>query len=173
MSAMWHRVATSFPLFDAVEQQIHAYDSRFPRHIPDVSSGRLILASDYGGSHRESRYDVTSVFITCEVAWHAWEDQRQNVRHAFRLKDRRMSYQKLNDVRKVRALTAFLTAASSARGLLFSLAINKSLPSAFDADTTNYSKDPRLERTRRPEPRPRCPTPRTRCPSFGHARPRL
>lgn len=62
----------------------------------------------------------------------------------FRLQRRRMAYKKLGDKQKARALGPFLNAINNVESLLCSIAINKALPSMFDADSTKYATDSQL-----------------------------
>ncbi len=146
---MWNGVNATLDAAKTLDTHFARLESRSPGFLPDFrQAARLIVASDYSGAHESSRYDVFSCIITSESAFVRWNITRKQIRQAFRLHDRRISYTKLNDAQKVRALGAFLNTASSMSGLLCCLAINKDLPSFFHANGLEYFKDPQLDEWR-------------------------
>lgn len=102
----------------------------------------LLAASDYAGSSRQ--YDVIGCVVTSYRAWEGWESLRRQIRQNFRLGVRRISYTKLNDKHKMRALGAFLQAVSTVEGVLCCVAVNKTVPSFVDPDGTQYANAPEL-----------------------------
>src|SRR5215213_10016159 len=146
---MWNRVpglTDAFKVFGTIENLIADRHEREPQSLPDLThDDTLIAASDYSGTHPDSAYDVITCILTTEVGWRQWESLRSEVRHTYRLDRRRVAYTKLNDNRKVRALAPFLQAANRAEGLLCSLAVEKTLPSAFSADGTAWAASPALD----------------------------
>lgn len=143
---MWNPVSSSFPVVQAIETHIRTQTTAYPRVMPDLTEGgMLIAASDYAGSHRDGRYDVIGCVVTSRAAWERWEGLRRRVRQTYRLGVRRISYTKLNDRHKLRALSPFLQAISTVEGVICCVAINKALPSFFDAAGTQYVTDPKLD----------------------------
>ncbi len=146
---MWNGVNATLDAVKALDAHFIRLESRSPGLLPDFRrAARLIVASDYSGAHEASDYDVFACIITSEAAFARWDAARKQVRHVFRLGDRRISYTKLNDAQKVRALGAFLNTVGAIDGLLCCLAINKKLPSLFNASGTEWVHDPRLDEWR-------------------------
>jgi hypothetical protein len=146
---MWNGVNATLDAVKALDAHFERVESQSPGFLPDFrGASRLIIASDYSGAHESSDYDVFACIITSEAAFVRWDLARKRVRQAFRLGDRRISYTKLNDAQKVRALGPFLNTVDGMLGLLCCLAINKSLPSLFNAIGLEYTKDSRLDEWR-------------------------
>lgn len=148
---MWNSVTTSFKFLQGLDQHVRLQSTAYPRTLPDLSDGgMLIAASDYTGTQRQ--YDVIGCVVTSHRAWERWDEERRRVRQMYRLGARRISYTKLNDKHKLRALGPFLQAITRAEGLLCCVAINKAIPSFVDADGTEYAKDPQLDNWRHWKP---------------------
>jgi hypothetical protein len=96
----------------------------------------LVVTSDYGGSHRQSSYEVYSVLLGDLMYCNAWRDARLGVRAGFLADGRRMSYKGLNDRQRRRALIPFLGAADLIPGLCISLAVSKSVDTLFERDVS-------------------------------------
>src|SRR5256885_2787801 len=83
-----------------------------PSLIPDLSSDRSIfIFSDYSGAQRHYQTYAFYVFGRSGADYFNWA--RKALRHDFRLGKRRMSFKRLNDRVKLRALSAFLDIAGA------------------------------------------------------------
>ena len=71
--------------------------------------------------------------MTSLESWSEWEQQRLQVRQEHLSDSRRMSFKRLGDAQRRRALGPLLDAANSLHGLSFSVALNKKCESAFAA----------------------------------------
>ena len=97
--------------------------------LPDLRRDPcLVLASDYGGEHKESKYHVFAYLIADRpgILRH-WDHARKKIRRDFLGNQRRISYKTLGDGMKRRALIPFLKAANTINGLLFCVAFDKSV----------------------------------------------
>jgi hypothetical protein len=131
---MWNNVTSPVGVLQVVNAKIAATCAANPFQLPDFSrSSALVLASDYSGEHQSSPYVVFTFIVTSGDALAVWENERQIVRHQHRLRGRRMSYTKLRDNVKSRALPAFLSAMGRFDALICSVAVNKEITSIFDA----------------------------------------
>lgn len=102
--------------------------------LPEFSGHRLVVSSDYGGSHTGSAFDVYSILIGDLSLCGEWFEARSGIRNQFLRNDRRMSYKTLNDRQRQRALGPFLAAADLIPGLCVSLAVSKNVGSLFQKD---------------------------------------
>jgi hypothetical protein len=134
-SGKWNSVpAGSRTVFGLLAKEFSRLDSTYENSLPDLSNSRtLLLGSDYSGEGGDAPYLVYSLILTSMEAWGAWERTRLQVRKEHFSDSRRMSFKKLGDGQRQRALLPILTAANSLEGLVFSLAINKRCPSLFEA----------------------------------------
>jgi len=87
----------------------------------------MLIASDYSGTDKKSRYHVTTILCTDMEASSRWELLRREVRRQYVADGRRMSYKALNDQNRARALIPFLSAAEYLHGLCLVIIVNKSI----------------------------------------------
>lgn len=100
--------------------------------LPDFSDATtLLLASDYSGESPPAPYLVYSFLLGSLESWAEWEPKRLGVRHEYLSDARRMSFKKLGDPQRRRALLPLLEAANWITGLSFSVAIKKTCQSPF------------------------------------------
>jgi hypothetical protein len=97
------------------------------------ASPALIVVSDYSGQHPSSDCFAYSFLVTTPRAWKTWEPQRQRVRVGLGLERRTMSYKRLGDAKRRKALPAFLQAADCLDGLLVTFLIRPAVGTVFDA----------------------------------------
>jgi hypothetical protein len=84
----------------------------------------LLVFSDYGGSHKEAKFDVSSFLITSPAGLTDFNARRSRIRAA-QLGERRISYKSLGDRVRLQSLGDFLEATDALLGLLVSFAIDK------------------------------------------------
>jgi hypothetical protein len=126
-------------VFDALNENFVRIDGSHKSSIPDFSNCEsLLVGSDYSGEERDAPYTVYSFLFVCLESWGAWEPERLEIREKFLSDSRRMSFKKMNDSQRRRALSPLLDAANSLSGLSFSVAIDKKCKSLF-------SKSPPLD----------------------------
>lgn len=95
--------------------------------MPRLAGETLLIASDYSGSDRRSKYEVYSFLITSPYEWHPWRELRAAVREEYLRDGRRLSFKALNDRRRQVALPHFLQAALALPGLCLTLIVDKSI----------------------------------------------
>jgi hypothetical protein len=131
---LWNAVPTlegTLPYI--VNNEMSRICSSFPNALPDMrSSSTLLLGSDYSGECSGSSYNVYSFLLTSIESWAQWEPERIKIRERHLTQSRRMSFKKLNDGQRRRALLPFLNAANGLNGISLSLAINKKCISFFE-----------------------------------------
>ena len=121
-------------VFGVLANQFEMMDRKYAKSLPDLRASKTLLCgADYSGEDRASPYVVYSLLLTSIESWANWEPNRLNVRRQHFSDSRRMSFKRLNDKQRSRALLPILTAANSLDGLIFSLAISKQCVSVFAA----------------------------------------
>jgi hypothetical protein len=92
-----------------------------------ISGPTMYIASDYSGANKSSAYH-TSVILCADLNESSdWLFLRQKVRQDYLADGRRMSYKRLSDRQRARALAPFLSAADHIHGLCFVAIINKKI----------------------------------------------
>lgn len=95
------------------------------------SQGTLLMFSDYGGAHKEARFEVLSFLVTTAPGIEVFNANRRRLRKGSLGSERRMAYKALNDKVRMRSLPAFLEAVNQIEGLLVNFAIDKRVISWF------------------------------------------
>jgi len=107
---------------------------------PTISGPTMLIASDYSGTDKKSRYLVTAI-VCCDMeASSDWEISRRSIRRLHLPDGRRMSYKALNDVKRSRALAPFLSAAEFIHGLCLVVIVNKSIRHLCLNNASDYQK---------------------------------
>ncbi len=124
---MWRGLAPTGPdLATAISDEIGAASISIERSIQLIRrSDAMLVFSDYGGAHKDARYEVMSFLVTTQEGISAFLDERRRLRDGPLGTRRRMAYKSLNDEVRLRSLPAFLEAADQLAGLLISFAVEK------------------------------------------------
>ncbi|GAA0478659.1 hypothetical protein Aca07nite_74710 [Actinoplanes capillaceus] len=100
----------------------------------------LLLFSDYGGAHKEAKFEVLSFLVTTVPGVREFDTERRRLRAGGLGTERRMAYKSLNDKVRMRNLGAFGSAANLLPGLLVNFAIDKRsidrVGEGYQSDTT-------------------------------------
>jgi hypothetical protein len=89
------------------------------------SAPSLLMFSDYGGAHKQARYEVLSFLVSTVHGLESFDAERRRLRECSLGSERRMSYKALNDRMRMRSLRTYLAAADQLQGLLVSFALDK------------------------------------------------
>lgn len=125
--AIWRSVpAPARTIFEVLNREFEDLEKAHEGSLPDLRKAQtLLVGSDYSGESGGSSYCVYSFLLTSADAWLAWESKRLEVRKWCFSDLRRMSFKRLGDKQRKRALGPLLEAADCLEGLSFSAAINK------------------------------------------------
>ncbi|QNN24166.1 hypothetical protein HED60_18455 [Planctomycetales bacterium ZRK34] len=100
------------------------------------NSPTLMCISDYSGEHPTGRWNIASFLLLNPDKCIDWEYARQHLRSKWFRDGRRMSYKKLNDIQRRRALLDFLIAADQIDGVCVTFAVDKSIETLFTEDSS-------------------------------------
>lgn len=120
---------------NVVNRVFKMLDMRGPRALPCFDGAtRLLVGSDYGGQHADSRYESPAFVVADGTALGPWFDARERFRETHLPDGRRMSFKSLNDRLRAAALPDFLSAADLIPGLLLVVLFDKRIGSIFASD---------------------------------------
>ncbi|MBK1622258.1 hypothetical protein CKO32_01635 [Afifella marina DSM 2698] len=85
----------------------------------------MVLASDYSGQHKEASHEAYSFLITTDEALIRWLPSLSEFRGQWLPDGRRISFKKLNEPVRWRALPAFLETVSELEGNLITILVDK------------------------------------------------
>lgn len=112
------RARTLWPWGYSIQKIIAASEPK-PRE-----THHLLFASDYGGSHARARH-LIYCYLVVKGGGHQWQSAIRTARRDH-MQDRRvMSYKRLNDPVRQKALVSFLQAAADLDGHLVAIAVDK------------------------------------------------
>ena len=106
-------------------------ESKFPKLLAPVTDGTLVVASDYSGQHKQASHEAYSFLTTTDLALKGWLPSLKAFREEWLPDNRRMSFKRLNEPVRWRALPAFLQLASALGGNLFTVLVDRRVGSFF------------------------------------------
>jgi hypothetical protein len=122
---------------DDVVAPLQSLITEFQDAYPEASTairqcGAVIIGSDIGGCHPQSRHLVmTFVLVACDSSFGAWRAECKELRAKYIPDGRRISFKGLNDALKRRALPPFLHASDQLNGVLVSVIVDKGIGQLF------------------------------------------
>jgi hypothetical protein len=120
-----------YGVMDSMSSTIAKIERTEGDFLPDLrEDSELALVSDYAGEHRRARFQVLSYLLADRPGiLRTWDDKRRAIRFKYLKDGRRLEFKSLGDRNKQKALGPFLSAASSINGVLFCVAIEKTIKS--------------------------------------------
>ena len=141
----WHVEEPALRLMNLVSRSIANFESKYRGGLPDMrTAARMIIASDYGGDHKDAPYEAMCLLVASAPSVGDWQHRRQQVRSSYLPDGRRLSYKGLNDEKKRKALFPFLSAANGLHGAIVAVLIDKRLQSLFQSQDRLSDDDPEL-----------------------------
>jgi hypothetical protein len=102
----------------SLSDSLSVVEDKHPDLLVPVTEGTMIVASDYSGQHKEATHEAYSFLIVTDSALAEWLPILGIFRERWLPDGRRMSFKKLNESVRWRALPAFLETVGSLRGNL-------------------------------------------------------
>src|SRR5258708_39165384 len=101
-------------MLNTISETIRAEEWRNPQLLSSVRFGAsLVIATDYGGEHQAARYrSISFILAEQQFLWY-WNDLRKEIRKTILMDSRRLSYKRLTEARRARALVPFLRATNT------------------------------------------------------------
>ena len=134
MGNNWKSVETpSGTILSRINESFVELSKSCHQSFPNLrNSDTLLITSDYSGDSADYPYYVFSFLITTIDAWNLWETERKKIREACFSDKRRMTFKKLSDQQRQKALPLYLKSANQLKGISFSVVIDKKCHSFFD-----------------------------------------
>jgi hypothetical protein len=119
-------------LMDSMSAAIAGVERAKIDFLPDLRrASDLVLSSDYSGEHAAATHHVLSFLLADRPGILGWEPERRAIRRRFLGDGRRIAFKGLADRQKQKAIGPFLASASSINGILFCVAVEKSISSLY------------------------------------------
>lgn len=96
----------------SLNDAIHVMEAKYPDTLASVADRAMIIASDYSGQHKGATHEAYSFLVTTDLALKEWLPSLRAFRERWLPDNRRLSYKKLNEPVRWRALPNFLAMAS-------------------------------------------------------------
>jgi hypothetical protein len=125
-----------------MSDQIADLATHFPALVPDLSTAeRIVIASDYGGQHDLPSHRSYAMLLADSMSIDSWDAGRVSVRERHLTDGRRMSYKKLTESLRWKALPEFLQAADELKGVLMTVLVDRRIESVLSPDVTKFIRD--------------------------------
>jgi hypothetical protein len=120
-----------YGLMDTMSSIIAKIERMEGNFLPDLRTDpNLAMASDYSGEHKKAEFHVLSYLLADRPGiLQRWDHERRVIRQKFLQDGRRIAFKSLGDGKKQKALGPFLSSACSINGVLFCIAIEKTIKS--------------------------------------------
>jgi hypothetical protein len=109
----------------SLSDSLRIVEAKHPDLLVPVTDGTMIVASDYSGQHKEASHEAYSFLVTADQALKEWLPLLGAFRERWLPDNRRISFKKLNEPARWRALPAFLETAGKLSGNLFTILIDR------------------------------------------------
>jgi hypothetical protein len=104
-------------------------DARYPGVLRQVSDGVMVLASDYSGQHKEATHESYSFLVTTDKEVDAWLPLRREFRQRWLPDGRRLSFKRLSDSVRWKALRPYLATIANLRGNILTFLVDRRVQS--------------------------------------------
>jgi hypothetical protein len=114
---------------DVLGRGVERHESDFPGSLPNLRGcSKLCALIDWGGQDRTAKFSSLAILLADEPGCESWYRLREQVRRNHLPDERRLSYKSLSDRVRQRALLPFLVAADEIPGLLFTILVDRDIP---------------------------------------------
>lgn len=110
-------------------------DWRYPGLLQPVSDGIMVVASDYSGQHQGATHEAYSFLVTTDHALVEWEPIWRAFRNRWLPDGRRISFKRLGERVRWRALLPFLDVAGMIRGNVITILIDRRIQHFMEGGT--------------------------------------
>lgn len=106
-----------------------------PDSLPDFrATSKVLVACDYSGDAKHYRFRSLSVLIADACELELWDRLRTRLRRECFREPRRIAFKSIRERQRAAALVPFLRAANTLPGILFTLLVDKHIPTVFRCD---------------------------------------
>ena len=120
----------AFSLSDAVV----ALEEANPGVLVPLDHGRMVMASDYSGQHKNASHESYSFVVTSEEDLRCWLPALRGFRDTWLPDGRTLSFKKLNEPVRWRAVPAFLSTVGKLTANLITVMVAREVGSFFGGD---------------------------------------
>lgn len=109
----------------SLSDSLSILEQKYPNLLVPVTTGEMIVASDYSGQHKEASHEAYSFVITTDQAMRDWLPALEAFRERWLPDNRRISFKRLNEPVRRRALPAFLETVDKLDGNLITILVDR------------------------------------------------
>ncbi|MDR3497888.1 MAG: hypothetical protein P4L72_01535 [Parvibaculum sp.] len=125
MSVWRHFADSDAGYLFSLSDSLRIAEAKYPDLLVPVADGTLIIASDYSGQHKAATHEAYAFLVTTDRTLRAWLPLLQEFRERWLPDSRRISFKKLNEPVRWRALPAFLNTVGKLNGNLITILVDK------------------------------------------------
>ncbi|MBS0532482.1 MAG: hypothetical protein JSR72_00355 [Proteobacteria bacterium] len=109
----------------SLSDSLRIVEAKNPGLLVPVADGAMIVVSDYSGQHKEATHEAYSFLITTDLMLAKWLPSLAAFRKEWLPDGRRISFKKLNEPVRWRALPAYLDIANNLHGNIITILVDR------------------------------------------------
>lgn len=124
--SIWRPMAdTGAGYLFSLSDSLSILERKYPNMLIPVTGDVMVVASDYSGQHKEATHEAYSFIVTTNEDLEGWLPLLREFRESWLPDNRRISFKKLNEPVRWRALPAFLETAGKLSGNLITILVDR------------------------------------------------
>ena len=120
-----------------LSEALRVYESNNPGILHVMDQSPMWVASDYSGQHKEASHETYTFLVTSEVLLRKWLPQLREFRQRHLPDGRRLSFKRLNDNIRWKALPMYLNTMGNLEGSIITIMVDKRVGSFFFGGPAN------------------------------------
>jgi len=130
MTSVWQPIQDSNAGYMySLSDSVRIYEANNPDLLYPITGNKMIIASDYSGQHKEATHESYSFLITSDINLMEWLPRLKVFRNKWLPDGRRLSFKKLNEPVRWRALPAYLETLGQLKGNLITVMVDRQVDS--------------------------------------------
>lgn len=143
MINVWHPISDDqIGYLFSLSESMRIYESNNPGILHAIDQSPMWVASDYSGQHKEASHEAYTFLVTSELLISEWLPRLQDFRQQYLPDGRRISFKRLNDTLRWKALPAYLNTMGDLEGSLVTIMVDKKvgsfIPGGPDTATVEF-----------------------------------
>ncbi len=113
----------------SLSDSLRLAETQCPNMLVPVADSTMIVASDYSGQHKDASHEAYSFVVTTDRALNRWLPSLHEFREQWLPDGRRISFKRLNEPVRRKALPAFLQSVGQLSGNLITVLVDRGVGS--------------------------------------------
>lgn len=135
---VWHPISDNqIGYLFSLSESLKVYESSNPGIFHTLDQSPMWVASDYSGQHKDASHESYTFLVTSELLLRKWLPQLHEFRQRHLPDGRRLSFKRLNDNIRWKALPRYLSTMGNFEGTIITIMVDKRVGSFFFGGPAN------------------------------------